>query len=58
LVFTLELAVEDHAIDSCPSLAEALGLTKVRPKHLGVVFHFARLLEVRVEGLIRSCRWS
>jgi hypothetical protein len=51
LVLTLELVVEDDAIDACPALPEALGFTEVRAIDLGIVFDLARLLEVRIEIL-------
>jgi hypothetical protein len=52
LVLTLELVVEDDAIDARPAVSEALGFTEVRAIDLGVVFHLSRLLETRVERLL------
>ena len=51
LVLTLELVIEDHPIDACATLPEAAGFTEVRAIHLGVVFHLARLFQIRVELL-------
>jgi hypothetical protein len=51
LVLTLELVVEDDPIDACAALPEAAGFTQVGAKHLGVVFHLARLLQIGVELL-------
>ena len=51
LVLTLELVVEDDAIDACAAFAEAPGFPEVRAIHLRVVFHLARLLQIRVELL-------
>jgi hypothetical protein len=51
LVLTLELVVEDHPIDACATLPEATGFTEVRAIHLRVVFHLARLFQLRVELL-------
>jgi hypothetical protein len=51
LVLTLELVVEDDAIDACLALREAPGFAEVRAIHLGVVFDFAGLLQTRIELL-------
>jgi hypothetical protein len=51
LVLTLELVVEDDSIDACPAPRETPGFPKVCAIHLGVVFHLARLLQIRIELL-------
>jgi hypothetical protein len=51
LVLTLELVVEDDAIDPRAALFQALGFTFERPIDLDVVFEFSLAFNARVEGL-------
>jgi hypothetical protein len=51
LVLTLELVIENHAIDPCATLREVFGFMQIGAIDLAVVFHFARLFEFGVERL-------
>jgi hypothetical protein len=51
LVLTLELVVEDDAIDTRHTVSETVGFSEVRTKHLRVVFDLAGFLQTRVELL-------
>jgi hypothetical protein len=51
LVLTLELVVEDDAIDARPTVSETVGFSEVRAIDLRVVFDLAGFLQTRVELL-------
>src|SRR5947209_16245389 len=52
LVLALQLVVEDHLADARATLGEFLGLSQICPVDLAVVFHLARLFQLRVKGLV------
>ncbi len=54
LVVALELVIENDAIDAGAALGQAFRLPQVRTKHLNVMFHLTRLLELRVERLLAA----